>query len=43
MEEIFKEEEGEQVGKKIDIFKEEDKDSKEEISNHTTDQEPEIN
>jgi len=43
MEEIFKETEGEQVEKKIDIFREEDKDSKEKMSDSTTDQESELN
>jgi len=43
VEELFKEIEGEQKGKKIEIFKEEDEGSKEKISNHTKDQEPELN
>ena len=43
VEEIFKEAEGEQREKKIDIFREEDEDSKEKMSDHTTDQEPELN
>jgi DNA-directed RNA polymerase subunit beta' len=43
VEEIFKEAEGEQIEKKIDIFREEVEDSKEKISDHATDQEPQYN
>jgi DNA-directed RNA polymerase subunit beta' len=43
VEEIFKEAEGEQREKKIDIFREVDEDSKEKMSDHATDQEPELN
>ncbi len=43
VEEIFKEVGGEQKKREIDIFKEKDEGSKEKISDHTTDKEPEIN
>jgi len=43
MEEIFKEAEGEQEKSEADIFKEEDRGSKEKISDPTTDQESELN
>lgn len=43
VEEIFKEAGGEQKKNEIDIFKEGDEGSKEKISDHTTDQEPELN
>jgi len=40
---IFKEVEREQKGKEVNIFKEKNEDSKEKMSDHTTDQEPELN
>ena len=43
VEELFKEAEGEQEKKEINIFKEEDEGSKEKMSDLTTDQEPELN
>jgi len=43
VEKLFKEAEGEQEKKEINIFKEEDEGSKEKMSDLTTDQEPEIN
>lgn len=43
VEELFKEVEGEQGKKEINIFKEEDEGSKEKISDLTIDQEPELN
>ncbi|MCJ7656891.1 MAG: DNA-directed RNA polymerase subunit beta', partial [Candidatus Atribacteria bacterium] len=42
VEEIFKEAEGEKREKKIDIFREEDEESKGKMSDHTTDQEQEL-
>ena len=43
MQEIFKKAEGEQKENEIGVFKEEDEGGKEKISDHTTDQEPELN
>jgi hypothetical protein len=43
VEELFKEAEGEQEKKEINIFKEEDEGSKEKMSDLTTDQGPELN